>query len=216
MKQITFRFANPTVAGTKFTLDVQAISDATLKLFGINFRMFYDTKLFQPAYPPNYPNQGDTPKYKINLPVGYRQYNFQQGTAPYGNSSSGMAMFGASGPVTYLNGAVELTDPATAREIYPGGWSHVLQLELEIKDTYSFVGNLCPVFIWDKKPNPALGGFMVGSEGLNATEYTLTDAQGVMRSASLIETGYHMNWSPDPQKISYPWGLPNQNNCFKF
>lgn len=207
MKDIFFRFARPTIVNGKLLLDIEARASSPLKIFGLNLRFFYDTRIFKPALTTN-------TDFKLILPSGYKQYN------PFNaNSPTGWAMFGSTGPITYINTAVELTTPAKAVEV---GTEFVNVLQFHVTPKVPLVGEQCPAFIIDKstyvKPNPMYpdlgpGGFL-NSEGITCTEYMKTEA-GEMYTAATTEYGIHMNWSQDPLATKLPWGFANKSHCFE-
>ena len=190
MKLITYRISNVTYENGIAKAQVEAKANEPLKLFGINFRFFYDTRLFV---------AGKSGGLKLNLPEGYRQYNLN-----YGDSPSGWVAFGSTGPITYFNGAVELVDSTKALDITTE-WAHVLELELKKKPEVN--GLIYPPFIWDKKFDPSKGGFM-NSPGITTTEYLTTDETGVLRTGPLVSTGENYNWDIYPNATKYPWGMP--------
>lgn len=206
MKQIALRFANPRMVQGFFHIDVEGVASEPMELFGINLRFLYDTRLFKPYSPLN-------TDFKIILEEGYSLSN------PFnGNSPTGWAMFGSSGPITYINTAVQLSDTNFALGIGddPFIWTKILTLQLIPKAPLPL--HCCPSFIWDKKTifdqNNA-GGYMGQGDGLTVTESLGVDARGVLRSAPTVEIPNHFNWTPNILATRYPWGAPNSNNCFQ-
>lgn len=203
MKNIYFEFQNPVITGTKMLIDIVANSDDPLKLAGINLRFFYDTRLFKPALTTN-------TDFKLLLLPGYKKYNEFNG-----NSSTGWAMFGSTGPITYVNTAVELSDPSKAISMHHG-WVKVLQVQLTLKNP--LVGDeFCPSFFFDKKFDRNTmtfnGGFFPGSDGLTCSEYLDTHA-GEMITAPLIENANTpFNWRQS-LVTKAPWGVQTQTECF--
>lgn len=205
MKTLSFQFGNPTISGGALLLDLQASSSESLKIFGINLRFFYDTRIFKPALTTN-------SNFKIILPSGYRQYN------PFNaNSPTGWGLFGSTGAITYINTAVELTAPSMAVEVNNNGWTKVLQLKFTPK--VPLTGEQCPSFILDKntyqKPEDEgkePGGFM-NSSGLVCTEY-IGSKGGEMLTGPTSIAWLHMNWSQNPAATRYPWGMQTKNDCF--
>lgn len=196
MKEITFRFSNPVLVAGKLLLDVETKSNEPLKIFGINLRFLYDTRIFKPALTTN-------TNFKIILPSGYKL-----GASWNANSPTGWGLFGSTGAITYINTAVELTNPSKAISI--SDWTKVLQLQFTPK--LPLIGEQCPSFIWDKKPDPRMGGYMTGSDGVTCAEY-LGTKNLEMLSGPTLEYPVHMNWTPN-WSIKYPFGSPSRDNCF--
>ena len=117
-------------------------------------------------------------------------------------SGAGLTLFNMSGNVTYINGAVQLSEGAT-----PDGCTntdtptHYFSLVFKVKNASE-----CPVIVLDKKNT---GGGFSGSDGLVAT--IVSQPGSGYQSAPTIVTADHLNWictSNTP-----PYGNIDNDDC---
>lgn len=177
-------------------LTLQGKAPVPLKLFGMNLRFFYDSRIFK-----GYAAGGFLP-----IPEdGYRVYNFHNTK----DTPAGWAAFGSTGALTYVNGALELLDMGDAINIGED-WTDIMKLRFIPKSPLE--GEQCPSFILDKEMIPANGGFLTGSDGITITE--LTGFDNTFRTAPTTEYVEHYNWIQNPGTTKAPWGKIIQQECF--
>lgn len=194
---ITVRFANPQFNCTtdEYCVDVQFLSSIqNEQLFGMNVRFFYDDNVlelinfrnFVPGYGPVAPNP---PIIATSGPAGPALFNF-------------------AGPAEFINGAIQLVNPAATDVLLdPVVWKTIFQICFTIDDLNSNWSSFCPSLVWDLQQNPANGGFLSGDDGV---VMTVVDANG--QSAPANENVVQFNW----QYIgngSPPYGQPVSNDC---
>ncbi len=149
--ELTVRFANPVFdcATGDYCVDVEFQSNVLdtedRELYGKNVRFFYDSDvlLFQ-AF-------GD----------------FQGGYGPLGAPTLEMGdptngdLFGFGGPATFINGAIQLNNPAAPPIIISKtGWTKLYAICFMVVNPDDFgVSGFCPSIVWDLEEDPINGGF---------------------------------------------------------
>lgn len=189
---VTVRLTNPTYnpATKKFKLDVEFRGDSC-RVFGANFRFFYDATTFLPG-------NAST----VNLTDYATGYGDYFPNPPYFGTSqtAGKPMFNLqNNPVTYVNGAFALIDN-TATPIYLNrtNWTRLFRIELTVNTS-----PICPIVILDKKLDPNLGSFLPGSEGVTIAIFK---SGSTSLTEPVLEYVEYFNWQATSNTM--PYGKP--------
>jgi len=184
---VQVRFADPVLINGKYILKAQFKGGDSLRLFGINVRFFQDAGIYTNA------------TRFINLQPGYTAITPNPPIIVTGNAASKI-ICGFTGASTYVNGAIQLTDP-NAPPIYLNDWTTLFQVELTPKN----INTSCPFPVWEKMLDPNLGGFLGGSDGVVITVLQ----KGSAISSPVIEKAEQLNWIyGSGLKYKYPYGVP--------
>lgn len=196
---ITVRFANPVAycGSQEYCVDVEFTSDIPgEELFGMNVRFFYDDQVFEF--------------------IDFRDYAEGYGpitpNPPYVSTSTeeaGILFFGFSGPADYVNGAVQLVNPAAPPvPLGPDEWTRLFRvcLALDSMDV-EFIDTFCQSLVWDLEVDPANGSFLTGSDGVVIT------VRNGMGSAPAIEHVVQFNWEYLGDGEEPPYGQPIEETC---
>jgi hypothetical protein len=137
---VTVRFANPTFTyeTQTYTLDVEfQCNVASKELFGMNVRFFYDDDILE------FVSFG-------NFVSGYGAVLPDPPLIFTGNSTSGMNLFGFSGPQEYVNGAIQKISSTPVTSMSTTGWTRLFSINFHVDDPESIDTNsFCPSAVWD-------------------------------------------------------------------
>lgn len=196
MKEITYQFGTPVKEGSLWKIPINAKSNEPLQIFGINFRFLYDTRLFK---------ESKLGGFKLVLPDGYRNYNSFLNDSP-----SGWSMFGSTGPISYINTQVEMTDHNKAISV-DGEFKTIFHITLVPKA--GITGQQFPSFIFDKRIDPVKGdaGMIGQSAGITTTAYLEDDDTGEFLTGPVRSIAIQYNWENTPNVTKYPWGKPRKD-----
>lgn len=194
---VTFSFENPRSSGIgHMDLDVMVVSNIPgQSIFGINFRYFYDSFFLK--------SNTNSVQFMEFL-EGYGVPPFAKVVPVRGNSSA-IPAFGTKSNPVYVNSAVQ----------YLGGNSPVLDtkqklLTIRTETKTSWLTPPCTPFIWDKKKDPANGGFLSGSDGLVVTVRALpgtVNPNGVaVESQHALVKVVPFNWEYTGNGLTPPFG----------
>lgn len=184
---VQVRFADPVLVNGKLILKAQFKGGDSLRLFGINIRFFQDAAIYTNA------------TRFVNLQPGYAPITPNPPTVMTGNAASKI-ICGFTGASTYVNGAIQLTDP-TQPAIYLNDWVTLFEVELTPKN----IATSCPYPVWEKMLDPNQGGFLGGSDGVVITVLQ----NGSTQSSPVIEQPIQLNWVyGSGLKYKYPYGTP--------
>ncbi|MBE0637612.1 MAG: hypothetical protein IH598_03745 [Bacteroidales bacterium] len=199
LANIGVRFANPQIDAQTQTLmlDVEFQSDLSdQQLFGMNVRFFYDAGA-----------------------LGFMQFcNFEGGYLPVtpdppyimtGSPTSGPAMFSFIGAAEYVNGSIQLVNPAPPVYLSTNGWTKLFSVKFQIENYGSVgFGQYCPSVVWDLEENPENGSFLSGSDGVVITLVSLPPYD----SKPSIEQVMQFNWEYSGN-TGLPYGYPVEETC---
>jgi len=117
-------------------------------------------------------------------------------------AGAGLTLFNLSGNVTYINGAVQLSEGATPDTCTNTETpTHYFSLVFKVKNASE-----CPVIVLDKKNT---GGGFSGSDGLVAT--IVSQPGSGYQSAPTIVTADHLNWICTSNAL--PYGSIDNDDC---
>jgi len=194
--EVTVRFANPAYdcATQTYTLDVEFQCDtAGQQLFGMNVRFFYPDDLLE------FISFGD-------FIDGYGVMPPYPPTVSTGNSSSGMILFGFTGPQENVNGAIQKNSD-TVTYLSTAGWTRIFSVNFHVDDPGAMNSeSFCPPVIWDLNEQGTAGinpnGGIVMTLVVNYPNQT----------APAIEQCSQYNWQYDGIP-GLPHGYPVATNC---
>jgi hypothetical protein len=188
---ITASFANPVYDcdNGEYCVDVelQTTSD-NFDLFGMNIRFFYDA---------------------ADLDF-LRFQNFEPGYTPDPNPqeiTSTLDWFGFAGASTWVNGSMQVDDPADAFSINNEP-TKVFEICFDVIAPPT--SNFCPSLVWDLREDPSQGGYITGFNGLVVTA---VNPDGQNNAIPVIENVIQFNWDYDSSLGNPPYGAPEQTNC---
>jgi hypothetical protein len=213
---VKVRFANPVYNSSTrdYRVDVEFQSDVPgLEVFGMNVRFMYDDNALEFVGLENF---------------GGRYGAMGKPVMITGKEESG-ATFGFSGPMEFVNGAVQLRGNDQPVRLSTNGWVRLFQASFKVEDVAAFEGGKCPDLVWDLKGNEE-AGFFRGDDGVVITavdpspdmesapvkEMTV-DLSKNLETGQLVVTGTNemaadFKWSvwpnptPGPVNIDFPWG----------
>lgn len=185
---VWMKLVNKQVSNDTVIFDVQFKADQSgLRHGGMNVRLFI-------------PFNDLTFLGLFNFAPGYGLMSAGQPATSTGNANSGPILFGVPGPVTYINGAMDLVN-ASAPPIYMDDWVTLYQIKFKAKTSK---GKDCPVIILDKERLPHENGGFLPSDGVTIVYYTMASP-----SIGAPTTEYVMHWSWVQTKDKYPtFGAP--------
>ena len=197
---ITVRFANPTYSCSDQTycVDVEFQSNIPdLRLYEMNVRFFFETAKLEYQSMTNFVN-------------GYAKVNPDP---PEFNSGDGTpwSIAGGETSITYVNGAMRLTNPGAPEVLLPIStdpepWMRLYSFCFKVRqpDSFSEAG-FCPSLIWSKQLDPTLGGFGGFDDGVSITYYLKGTTQNAI---SCLEHVVQYNWVYYGS-LDVPYGYPS-------
>ncbi|MCB0610325.1 MAG: DUF11 domain-containing protein, partial [Lewinella sp.] len=196
---VTARFANPVYDCTTQTycVDVEFQSDTPgQQVFGMNVRFFYADNTLELIGFDDF--QG-----------GYSAVSPDPPVVTTGNAASGSA-FGVTGPIEFVNGAIQLTNTAaTPQTLTTNSWTKLFRVCFTVDDPNANLDNFCPSIIWDLEQIVSNGGFLPGDDGV---VITLVDPSPSVESAPSTENVVQYNWDYDGTP-AVPYGAPVETSC---
>jgi hypothetical protein len=154
---VTVRFSNPTFTYSTqtYTLDVDfQCNVASKELFGMNVRFFYNDDILE------FLSFG-------NFVSGYGAVLPDPPLIFTGTPTTGMALFGFSGPQEYVNGAVQKISSMPVTYMSTTDWTRLFTINFHVDDPESIdTASFCPSAVWDLNEdasggiNPA-GGIVI-------------------------------------------------------
>jgi hypothetical protein len=194
---VTARFSNPTYvyATQTYSLDAEfQCNTINQELFGMNVRFFYDDDVLE------FLSFG-------GFASGYSAVCPDPPIISTGTPSTGMALFGFSGPQEYINGAVQKVSSSPTIYLSTTGWTKLFSINFHVDDPEALdIESFCPSAVWDLNEdasggiNPA-GGIVIT---LVVTYPNVT--------TSAIENCFQFNWQYDGIP-GLPHGYPVNNIC---
>lgn len=192
---ITVRFYNPLYdcVVQRYSVDVEFNSDVPdQQLFGMNIRFFYDDDVLE-----YYSMSQFETGYSLMGPPDINQ----------GEAGSG-AMFGIPGPLTWVNGSLQLTSP-TPVYISSTGWTKLFRICFIVDDPDALnISSFCPSLIWDLQMNPEMGGYLPGDNGV---VMTVVDPDPQQDSSPANANVWQFNW--EYNNSGTPFGSPVSMYC---
>ena len=198
--QIDIQFANPTYDrdARTYAVDVELKSMiAPEDLFAMNLRFFFDASMLQytgiDQFHPGYGFLGEPPE------------------AIVGTQNSGTALFAFENAAGYINGSVILQNESNPLHILTNTWTKAFRITFKVPVTTYNKATFCPSIIWDKEVDPALGGFLPGSEGVLIS---VVERDRASRIESIVANtyGYPFNWDYHLSGGA-PYGKVKETDC---
>lgn len=166
----------------KLVIGLYLSATDALKVFGINFRFFFDSRILQ--------------NMQILIP-GYREYN-----RTANQSTNGWKNLGSTGSITYVNTAIEALSTDVVE--ISGDKKQIAELTFDLKQEVS--GEVFPALIFDKQMEVLKGGFAFPTQArLLATEIKGTAQDGTILTGPTYAVCDHLNWAQ--MNIKAPWGV---------
>ncbi len=179
---VEIRFTNPVydVNSRMYSVDAEMMSlNADEEFFGMNLRFFYDATFLQ---------------FKAIDQV-HQGYGFL-GTPPkavVGGATSGSVLFDFDNKAGYINSTVILTNALYPLALPKKEWVKAFRVKFFVPLSVLASPAFCPSIIWDKEFDPAMGGFLQGSEGVLIAVVEKEDESGA--EALVADTyGHPFNW----------------------
>jgi len=196
LPEVTVRFFNPRIEGTKYLLDLQCKCNKPGKqVFGINVRYFYDGGYFAAVKSPSSVNF-------VNFKGGYGMGPFSA-VVPFAGNAASKVIFGTLGPAVFINSYIQLMN-INAAPVVLDNWATIFTVSTTLKSVVD-----CPVFVLDREYDVTRGGFLPGSDGILVAlraEPGTKNANGVLMETqhctTLVE---QFNWGYNG-KITPPFG----------